>query len=37
VRINHCATHALFKSVFEQFLKVFARTVSEAALALKIR
>ena len=35
VRINHCATHALFRSIFEQFLKVFARTVSEAALALE--
>jgi hypothetical protein len=34
VRINHCATHGLFKSVFEQFLKVFARTVSEAVSAL---
>jgi hypothetical protein len=35
VRINHCTTHALFRSIFEQFLKVFARTVSEAALALE--
>jgi len=33
-RINHCTTHSLFRSVFEQFLKVFARTVSDAQAAL---
>lgn len=34
VRINHCATHNLFKSVFDQFLKVLMRVVSEAQGAL---
>src|SRR5437879_4832015 len=34
VQINHCATHNLFTSVFDQFLKVFARVVSEANAAL---
>ena len=34
-RINHCSTHNLFRSVFDQFLKVFARVVSEADKALK--
>jgi hypothetical protein len=33
-QINHCATHNLFKSVFDQFLKVFARVVGEAGRAL---
>lgn len=32
--INHCATHALFRSVFDQFLKVFMRVVGEAKSAL---
>ena len=34
VRINHCSTHNLFTSVFDQFLKVFARVTSEAKTAL---
>jgi hypothetical protein len=34
VRINHCATHTLFRSIFDQFLKAFMRVVSEAKLAL---
>ena len=34
VQINHCSTHTLFRSVFDQFLKVFARVVSEANAAL---
>jgi hypothetical protein len=34
VRINHCATHTLFRSIFDQFLKVFMRVVSEAKSAL---
>jgi hypothetical protein len=34
-RANHLATHNLFNSVFDQFLKVYARTVSEANLALE--
>lgn len=34
-RVNHLATHNLFTSVFDQFLKVYARTVSEAQLALE--
>lgn len=34
VRINHCSTHTLFKSGFDQFLKVFARTVGDAKQAL---
>jgi len=29
-QINHCSTHNLFTSVFDQFLKVFARVVSAA-------
>jgi hypothetical protein len=33
VRINHCSTHTLFKSVFDQFLKVYARVVGEAKQA----
>lgn len=35
VRINHCATHALFKSVFAAFLGVFARAKSDAQAALE--
>jgi hypothetical protein len=35
VQINHCSTHNLFKSVFDQFLKVLVRVVSEAAAALE--
>ncbi len=35
IQINHCSTHALFKSIFDQFLKVFARTISEANSALE--
>jgi hypothetical protein len=34
VRINHCSTHTLFRSVFDQFLKVFTRVVGEAKAAL---
>lgn len=34
-RINHLATHNLFKSVFDQFLKVYVRTVTEARQALQ--
>lgn len=33
-QINHCAGHALFKAVFDEFLKAFARVVSDAAKAL---
>jgi hypothetical protein len=34
-RVNHIATHNLFNSIFDQFLKVYARTVSDAKLALE--
>lgn len=34
-QINHCATHALFKSIFDEFLKVFARVVVDAGKALE--
>lgn len=34
VQINHCSTHNLFKSVFDEFLKAFARVVDEAGKAL---
>ncbi|MDD5268365.1 MAG: hypothetical protein PHO08_14760 [Methylococcales bacterium] len=34
-RINHIATHNLFTSIFDQFLKVFARTVIEAKAELE--
>ena len=34
VRINHCATHNLFRSVFDLFLKVLMRTASEAQAGL---
>jgi hypothetical protein len=34
-RVNHLATHNLVTSVFDQFLKVYARAVSEANLALE--
>jgi hypothetical protein len=33
-QINHCSTHNLFTSVFDQFLKVFARVVGAAKAAL---
>jgi hypothetical protein len=33
-RINHCATHTLFRSIFEQFLRVFGRVTREADAAL---
>src|SRR5690349_5506611 len=33
-QINHCATHNLFTSVFDQFLRAFARVVSDAKAAL---
>jgi len=36
VRINHCSTHNLFRSVFDQFLRVFARVGSDAQGALDI-
>ncbi len=32
---NHIATHNLFTSVSDQFLKVFARVINEASLALE--
>jgi len=34
IQINHCSTHNLFSSVFDQFLKVFARVITEAGRAL---
>ncbi|MBJ7312003.1 baseplate J/gp47 family protein [Rugamonas sp. CCM 8940] len=34
-RVNHIATHNLFTSIFERFLKVYARTVGTAAEALE--
>jgi hypothetical protein len=34
IQINHCSTHNLFTSVFDQFLKVFARIITEASRAL---
>ncbi|WP_205703519.1 hypothetical protein [Hymenobacter radiodurans] len=34
-QVNHLVTHALFTTVFEQFLKVYARVVAEAKLALE--
>lgn len=34
-RVNHIATHNLFTSIFDQFLKVYARIVKEAGLALE--
>ena len=34
-RVNHIATHNLFRSVFDRFLKVYARTVSSAAQSLE--
>ena len=34
-RINHIATHNLFTSILDQFLKVYARTVSEAKTQLE--
>ncbi|RQS65777.1 hypothetical protein DID96_25460 [Burkholderia sp. Bp8963] len=33
-RINHCATHPLFRSVFDAFLKVFMRVVNDAQAGL---
>jgi len=35
-RTNHIATHNLFTSVSDQFLKVFSRVTSEARLALEL-
>ena len=35
VRNNHIATHNLFTSVSDQFLKVFARVIGDAKLALE--
>src|SRR5665647_2793520 len=35
VRTNHIATHNLFTSVSDQFLKVYARVIGEAKLALE--
>jgi len=35
-RTNHIATHNLFTSVTDQFLKVFARVIGEAKLALEL-
>jgi hypothetical protein len=34
-RVNHLATHNLFTTLFDQFLKVYARVVSEAKQALE--
>lgn len=34
VRIDHCATHNLFRSTFDQFLKVLTRVVGEARAGL---
>lgn len=34
-RVNHIATHNLFTSIFDQFLKAYARTVKEAKEALE--
>jgi hypothetical protein len=34
-RINHIATHNLFTSIFDQFLKAYARVVNDAKLALE--
>lgn len=33
-RINHAATHNLFTGVFDEFLKVYARTVADAGQAV---
>jgi hypothetical protein len=35
-QINHCSTHNLYTSVFDQFLKVFARVVGEAKTSLDL-
>lgn len=35
VQINHASTHTLFKSVFDQFLKVYARIVGDARQAFE--
>lgn len=32
--VNHAATHNLFTAIFDQFLKVYARVVNDAKLAL---
>ncbi len=34
-QINHCSTHTLFKSIFDQFLKALARLTSVAKFALE--
>lgn len=34
-RINHIATHNLFKAIFDQFLKNYARVVNDGKLALE--
>ncbi|MDR4505838.1 MAG: baseplate J/gp47 family protein [Candidatus Scalindua sp.] len=34
-RVNHIATHNLFTSILDQFLKAYARTVKEAEIALE--
>ncbi|MFZ3087615.1 MAG: baseplate J/gp47 family protein [Methylotenera sp.] len=34
-RINHLATHNLFTGIFDEFLKVYARVIKEAQLALE--
>lgn len=33
-QINHCATHNLFRSVFDQFLRSYSRIIDEAKQAL---
>lgn len=35
IKINHCATHSLFTSIFDQFLHVFARIIIEAKNAFE--
>lgn len=34
VQVNHCTTHNMFRSIFDQFLKVFSRVVGEANTSL---
>jgi hypothetical protein len=36
VRINHCSTHTLFRSVFDQFLKAFVQVKAQANEALDL-
>lgn len=34
-RINHISTHSLFTSIFDQFLKVYSRIISDAKLSFQ--